>query len=192
MTQSRTEVQRRHRHNALLVFVPSLIASLVLFYFVLIWPFSAGFDLISVGQGKGVQISALLQDANRPLKNQLLGLSALVLEGEFNGTEARAAAVSDIEGFDRPFVVELSIRQEEEAVLIVGLASPDTPTGAYDLKHGVTAYDGEDYLLSESLLIDEAQGQIRSTGQTRVSVEGSQLSSETGFSADEEGNFDLR
>ena len=136
MTPPNTQAQRRHRRNSLLVFVPLLAASLVLLYLALIRPFSAGFDLMSVGQGKGVQIRTLLQDADRPLKNQLLGLSALVLDGEFDGAEARAAAVSDIEGFDRPFVVELTVRQAEESALIVGLASPDTPVGTYDLQTG--------------------------------------------------------
>ena len=184
-------VQTHARNSAALLLV-GLICGIGLFYLVLIRPFSAGFDLVSVGQGEGIRANTLISPDGQEVQNQLRALTSLILDGEYAGSLITLNKVEQLADEERPFIYGLEIFGRDEAALIIGQGYPGEEDGLYVFDQGVFVQAGDNALKADTLIIDENQGQLETIGPTDLSSRDMSISAENGIEASQEGDFEIR
>lgn len=184
--------QKLHRSQSIFLFASMSLLTVAMLYLALVRPFSVGFDLNSVEEGRRLQVFDAVDDSYTSLNNRLLGLRAQVLSGEFKGTELTANSISQLDGIEQPFVMELNANGPAGEILAVGLARPGENREVYEFPAGLTADNTRERLDSENLMINVDEGTAEARGKTYVESEDSIIKADEGLFIDREGNIEIR
>lgn len=158
----------------------------------LVRPFSTGFDLASVEEGAGVRAQPLISREGQELENQLQGLHALVLQGEFSGSTALVDGVEQALGAERPLIYGLDVAGQDAQTLIVGYGYPGPEGETYIVTDQVQARGINGFFDAPEVRLDEAAGTAQTLGPTQAEDQGQRLFAEEGIWIDEGGQIDIR
>lgn len=158
-------------------------------YITLIRPFTTGFDLASVMEGKGVQEGTLISRAGAPLQNKIEGVSVLILQGPNAGNLAELDALEQVVGSAQPTLHGLTIQGAgQEAFEISSLQPGDTP-GTFTAQEGVSGSFGGQEFVADSVVIDDPAGRITTQGETRIFTDEFQIETAQGAEIDRNGDI---